>query len=46
MIECSKKELENYPKMAFEQRNIETWIKLLVSANRPLNNWALICKNN
>ena len=37
--------------MAFEQRNIKTWIKIQpwVSTNWPLNNWALVFslrKNN
>ena len=26
MIECSKKNWENDPKTAYEQRNVETWI--------------------
>ena len=28
MIDCSKKNWESYPKMAFEQRNIETCIEI------------------
>ena len=42
MIECFGKKQENHPKTAFEQRNIETWIKIepWVSADRCLNTWA------
>ena len=28
IIRCSKKNKENYPEGALEQRNIETWIKI------------------
>ena len=41
MIECSKKNWENYSKRAFKQRNIETWIKVEPWASTYwLKNWA------
>ena len=44
MIGCSKKNREKLSKGEFEQRNKETWFKILswVSANWPSNNWALM----
>ena len=41
MIECSKKNWENYSKRAFKPRNIETWIKVEPWASTNwLKNWA------